>query len=248
VSRPVFYPTHFLEGSTVTVSGEAVGFDGDHLSDRDIQSLWMDTAFAGSRIIRANWTATDPIPAVDTWIIPAGHGLVGVALSLQSSPDNVTYTQRDLVTPSTTAAIIRPLPGGAYTFPWWTLVMTGAASAPYLSELYLTQGFPVPLSPGLRGTDGFISNVNRVVTPGGFVRMARNWGPRWSASWTLPLWSATQWATSLASVFPIVDAKPFYLTDVDGILRWVTLEAPTWLGTGVIPTVRDLQITLQAAA
>jgi hypothetical protein len=248
MTRPIFYPTHLLEGSTVTVSGSAVGFDANNLSDRNVQSLWMDTAFVGSRTILAHWTSTDPVPAVDTWIVPAGHGLVGVSLSLQSSPDNATYTQRDLVTPATTVAINRPLSGGPYTAPWWSLVMTGATGPPYLSELYLTQGIPVPLSPLLAGEDGAVSDVTRVVTPGGFVRMARNWGPRWQASWTLPMWSASQWATALASVFPIIDSKPFYLTDVDGVLRWVTLMAPTWLGTGAIPTVRDLQIVLQAAA
>jgi hypothetical protein len=248
MSRPVFYPTHFLEGSTVTVPGAAVGFEANNLSDRNVQSLWMDTAFAGSRSILAHWTSSDPVPAVDTWIIPAGHGLVGVGLSLQSSPDNVTFTPRDTVTPSTTAAINRSLVGGPYTFPWWALVMTGATAASYLSELYLTQGIPVPLSPLLNGMDGLVSDVTRIVTPGGFVRLARNWGPRWHASWTLPMWTASQWATALTSVFPIIDAKPFYLTDVDGILRWVTLVAPTWLGTGVIPTVRDLQLVLEAAA
>jgi hypothetical protein len=248
MSRPVFYPTHVLEGSTVTVTGETVGFEARHLSDRDVQSLYLDTGFSGTRTILAQWTASDPVPAVDTWIVPAGHGLVGVALSLQSSPDNAAWTTRDTITPVTTAAIFRPLPGGPYTLAWWRLTMTGATSAPYLSELYLTQGFPVPLSPLLNGTDGLVSDVTRIVTPGGFVRLGRNWGPRWHASWTLPMWTASQWATALVSVFPIIDAKPFYLTDVDGVLRWVTLEAPAWLGTGVIPTVRDLQLVLEAAA
>src|SRR4029453_18922127 len=134
--HPVFYPAHFFEGSTVTVTGEATGFSKDNLSDRDIVTLYQDTGTAGTRVLTAHWTSATAAPAVNTWIIPAQHGLVGVALSLESSPDGSTWTARDTYTPTTTATIQRAFT--AITADWWRLTLMGA-TVPYLAELFLTQ-------------------------------------------------------------------------------------------------------------
>jgi hypothetical protein len=243
--HPVFYPAHFFEGSTVTVTGEATGFSKDNLSDRDIVTLYQDTGTAGTRALTAHWTSAMAAPAVNTWIIPAQHGLVGVALSLESSPDGSTWTVRDTYTPTTTATIQRAFT--AITADWWRLTLTGA-TVPYLAELFLTQAVTFPRSTNYETRDGLISDVQRQVTPGGTVRKCRRWGPRWFAQYTITAIELADWDTLLATTFPLVDARCFYMTDMYGTLRYAELLDPTWSGDLMPIERRTLRLALQAAA
>jgi hypothetical protein len=246
--QPVFYPAHFFEGSTVTVTGEATGFSKDHLSDRDIVTVYQDSGTAGTRILMAQWTNTEPRPSVDTWIIPAQHGLVGTTLSLESSVNGTTWTVRDTYVPTTTAVIRRVIPGGPHAAGWWRLTLTGAIGAPYLAELFLTRAVTLPRSTNYETRDGLVSEVARFVTPGGSVRKSRRWGPRWFAQYTIAAITLADWDVLMAAVFPIIDARCFYLTDMYGTLRYAELLDSRWEGALMPIERRTVSLALQAAA
>jgi hypothetical protein len=246
----VFYPSHFFERATMAATGTDPAFPLNHVSDRDIEALWKDSGFSGTRVLSGQWAGSpDPFPPVGDWLIPPGHGLVGVTLSLESSANGSAWTARDSFTPSTTAAVNRAIPSGPFTFEWWRMTMIGAGSAPYLAELILSKSVTMPFGPSIGGfRDGVRSEVVRRVTTGGTVRKSRYWGPRWRASYTVRDILPADWATLIADVAPIVDAKFCYMTDADGVLRYVEVLEPDWLGEAAPIDRRDVSLELQAVA
>jgi len=245
MAKPVFYPVSFLEASTIMVDGAAEGFPADALGDRDVEQLWKDSE-GGARQITAQWTDADP-PAVDTWILPAGHGLVGAPLTLESSGDGAAWTARDSVTPTSAATLARTL-AVPVTAAWWRLTMTTAAAA-YLAELYLTAAVPLPWAPSIGSlSDGLVGDVTRVVTPGGVVRKSRHWGLRWRASWTIADIDVPDWDRITAAIYPVLEGRFCYVRDHDGVLRWVELLEPQWLADAAAVSRRNLRLELQEVA
>jgi hypothetical protein len=245
---PVFYPAHYLAGSTVTVTGEDPNYPAYNLSDRGIVELWKDNGFSGFRIIQAQWTGVTPIPAWDTWIIPNNHGLVGVACSLQTSPDGSAWTIIDAVTPTTTKTIKRTI--APVSPAWMRLVMSGASAAPYMAELYISKAVVLPISAKYNSSDGVLSDVTRRITPGGVVRKAKNWGPRFYASYQLPWISedSGDWKALMDAIFTVLDSRFCYMTDILGQLQFVELTDPKWTGVMTPIRARQLTLTLQAVA
>ena len=241
--KPVFYPSSFLEGSTVTVEGAAEGFPADALSDRDVELLWKDTV-GGTRFLKGQWTTPAPIPAVDTWILPTGHGLAGAPLTLSSSVDGSTWTPRDTVTPASSGTLLRTL-AAPITAGWWALTMETTAAA-YLSELYLTAGVALPYAPSMQSLeDGLVGDVTRRITPGGVVRKSRHWGQRWRAQWTFIDIDVPKWEELLASVYAVLEGRFCYLRDHNGIIRFVELLEPAWIGEAAAVSRRDVRVGLQ---
>lgn len=245
MAKPVFYPVSLLEDSTIGVEGAAEGFPADALGDRDVEVLWKDTT-GGTRHITAQWTGANP-PAVDTWILPAGHGLTGATVSLESSPDGAAWTVRDTTTPPSAATLARTLVAPV-TAAWWRLRMTTAAAA-YLSELYLTAAVPLPFAPSIGDLeDGLIGEVVRRVTPGGVVRKSRQWGQRWKARWTIADIDVPDWNRITAAIYPVLEGRFCYVRDHDGVLRWVELLQPQWLADAAAVSRRNLSLDLQEVA
>ena len=241
--KPVFYPGSFLEESAIFVDGAAEGFPAEALGDRDIELLWKDTV-GGTRTIRAQWTGVSGPPAVDAWILPAGHGLAGTAVTLQSGPDGASWTTRDSVTPSSSGTLLRTLPA-PITAAWWRLVMTTGPAA-YLSELYLTAGVALPYAPSMQSLeDGLVGDVTRRITPGGTVRKSRHWGQRWRANWTFIDIDVPKWEELLASVYAVLEGRFCYLRDHNGIIRFVELREPAWMGEAAAVSRRDVRVELQ---
>jgi hypothetical protein len=218
---PVAYALNLLEATTsaVTVTGTAAGSSLNRLFDRDITLPWIDSGTAGTRNIQVDQGAGGT-QAVSSWIIAGPHNLA-VALSLESSPDNAAWTVRDTVTPATTVAFRRSF--SPITARYWRLQIPSPASAPSIPEFFLTVAVPFPKGPHPDGARrGVVPNVVRHESVGGYVWKTRRGGTRWRAEWPLRLLTDAQRQTFETLLTALLDAsRPFWLEDVDGVLRWV---------------------------
>lgn len=245
MSAPILYPKQYLDFATITISPgtEVTDFPISALGDRDPVTLWKDSGFSGTRTILATWNSPATIPSLDTWIIPAGHGLAGYTLNLRTNPGAVL---RDTVVPADASAIRRVL-GSAFAPTSWQLDIVSASAAPYLGELYITTGVPMPRASAYGGGDGAISGLSRRVSVGGTPRVSRQWGPRWRGEWSIPFVTESTFQ-ALVTDFGDIDAKPFFLLDDFGILRFVEQLDDQLFSPFQPITRRDLRLRFQSAS
>lgn len=250
MQAPVFYPTHFFEGCILTVTGQATGFESYYLNDRDVAALWMDSAFSGTRTVTGHWTSTGTPPDVERLIIPAGHGLAGTTLTVQSAPEpGSSWSTRGTITPLTNDDVVLPMSAGAFNAPWWRVQIAGATAAPYAAEFYLTAGVAMERGSNYDGgNDGAISGITRRVSIGGTVRKSRQWGPRWYGEYTIPGITEDNWSAWITTVFPVLDHTFCYMVDDYGVLRFVELLDAQQTAAFVPILRRTPRLRLQAVA
>jgi hypothetical protein len=220
---PIFYGLNILETWTVTVSGEAAGKPKERLFDRDVGLPWQDTSSAGDRILKAARGA-QPAQSLDTWAVAAGHNLSGATLTWESSPDDAIWTVRDTFVPSDASAILRSI--SPLTFDFWRLKITGASTAPSISELFFTLKVAVTgyLSEnGMR--QGLVGNVAVQMSVAGYVWGAQLGVERWAATYPLRELTTADKA-ALEALFQALKGgtKFLWVKDADGVVRWVRWE------------------------
>lgn len=219
MAAPVLYPRHFFEAATITVTGEATGLPKARLADRELLLAYQDAAATGTREIKGQVAGNTLAP--NRWIVPSGHNLAGASLSLESSPDGATWTVRDALT-GDAGVINRPI-SSPPTVDWWRLTVTGAGAAPLLHELYLTASVTLPRGPDERAlVEGPVANRARHESIGGKVWSARLGPSRWRTTYLIRDLTAGDRTAVEAAFADLRDgARPFYLLDADGVLRWI---------------------------
>jgi hypothetical protein len=213
----VFYPANVFDEATLAVTSERDDGPKENLADRDVLNPWIaeDTSaqeLTGDKV----GNALTP----DTLILPGGHGLAGLALVVRSAPDGSSWTSRKTYTPSTDAAVAVALTSTTLVA-WWQLQIASGGAAADLAELYLSLGVSTAKVPSQQGTQlAPITGVSRGETRGGQSYLSQRQTPRWRMTYT---WTRISEADRLILDGLWTLARPFYLADHTGALRWVTL-------------------------
>ena len=216
---PILYPGNLLAPpSIVTATGTAAGFPLRRLYDGEIGLPWKDSA-SGTRQIILDQGATGA-RAIDTVIFAAGHNLAGLTVSLDSAPDGSAWTQRALFT--VTAGVHRQ------SVPirlerWWRLNIVAPSVAPAIAEVVFTAALALPVAPVLRGQDvGQLSNVVDLESYGGMEWGLARGAVRWTSLYPLVAMDQTSRDALVTAHRTLAGgAQHCYLTDVDGVTRWV---------------------------
>jgi hypothetical protein len=216
---------NILENSTVTSSptGET-SYPTYHLYDRRIGRNYQASAASTTTISIDQGAVTSY--EVDTLIIPSGHNLTGLVLSLDSSPNNSTWTTQSTWTQSGSGQIHKTFT--AVTVRYWRLVITSPASKPYLGELYLTKSYEWDRNPKELDRGNYpMFNVQRLEDSGGRPRYIELGDKREIREYELEFISGTH-RTSIVDLNTAWAAKnPFYMLDTDGnTLLFVELTSP----------------------
>jgi hypothetical protein len=216
---PILYPVNVLAPpSVVTTTGAAAGFPNRRLYDGDIGLLWRDSA-AGTRDITVDGGFARTI---DTVILGAGHTLAGLTVTVLSGATAGGVTSRTSFTVGDPGVPHRH-PFGPVTDRWWVVRVASPSLAPAIPELVLSLGTPFPSSPVLRGHEvGQRSQVIDLESYGGYEWNLVRGPVRWTASYPLLQMTPAERDTMLAAHRALDGgARACYLTDGEGVTRWV---------------------------
>lgn len=216
---PVLYPGNVLAPPAVLSAGAAAGFPVSRLADGDVGLLWQDSA-TGTRTLTIDQGAGGS-QAVDTLLLAVGHNLAGVTVTVASGP-----TSGSLVTRASGAvpdATLYRLAVPVRTDRWWSVTFASTVAAPHVPELVLTRAVPFPSSPVLRSQEmGQRSTVIDLESYSGYEWNLVRGPVRWTASYPLVAMTAADRDALLAAHRALAGgARACYLTDVEGITRWV---------------------------
>jgi len=216
---PILYPVNVLAPpAVVTTTGAAPGFPARRLMDGDIGLLWRDSA-AGTRDVVVDGGVAK---TVDTILLGAGHNCAGCTVEVLSGAtvggvaSRTTFTVSDPATPHRHA--FTPA-----TDRWWIVRITSPSLAPAVPELVLSIGVPFPSPPVLRGHEiGQRSQVIDLESYGGYEWNLVRGPVRWTASYPLVQMTPAERDTMLAAHRALDGgARACYLTDSEGVTRWV---------------------------
>jgi hypothetical protein len=216
---PILYPVNVLAPpAVVTTTGAAAGFPARRLYDGDIGLLWQDSA-AGTRDVTVDCGV---VRTVDTVLLGAGHNLAGTSVAVLSGATVGGVTARTTFTVSASTLPHRH-PFGPVTDRWWVVRITSPSLAPAVPELVLSLGVPFPSPPVLRGHEiGQRAQVIDLESYGGYEWNLVRGPVRWTASYPLVQMSAAERDTLLAAHRALdCGARACYLTDSEGVTRWV---------------------------
>lgn len=239
---PILYPINGLAPpAVVTTTGAAAGFPARRLYDGDVGLLWTDSA-AGTRDVLIDLGTAR---AMDTVLFAAGHTLAGLTVDWASGPASGTLTSR--VSFTVGAGTHRQTLPAPQTDRWWRLRITAPSVAPAIPEVVLSLAVPFPSSPILRGQDlGQVANVVDLESYGGYAwGLAR--GPvRWTATYPLVAMTRAQ-RDALLAAHQALDggARHCYLTDGEGVTRWVSWMDRALRFAGQLPDRYDVTLTFR---
>ena len=231
---------NILEAGTVAVTNENSDYPKWRLHDRDIGKLFKGTGTADHTIHVDCGAAVE----VDTLIIPAGHNLTGGAqLDWEHSPDDAAWT--DMATAWAGAAgLISKEAGASQDKQYWRLVLTSLAAIPEIPELFI--GLKLDLADVIAWgyQDGPQGNVERVEALSGRPHFLQQGEDREFRSYQIKIQDSTTRDT-IAAFLAESRHKPFYLKDLDGTWRFMSLVDPN-IGPFGRPSLNryDLQIDM----
>jgi hypothetical protein len=216
---PILYPVNVLATAVAfATSGQAAGFPDRRLYDGDIGLFWRDTA-AGTRDVAMDCGVAR---TVDTVLLGAGHNLAGSSVAVLSGPSVAGATVRTTFTAGAPTVPHRHT-FGPNTDRCWVVRITSVSLAPALPELVLSLGVPFPSPPVLRGHEiGQRSQVIDLESYGGYEWNLVRGPVRWTASYPVVQMTTAQ-RDGLLAAHRALDggARACYLTDSDGVTRWV---------------------------
>lgn len=227
MAAPTAYGFNLLEKATavVTVANESTSQPKERLFDRDVGLTYRSPASTATREVKVNVPSNTE--ALTAWVVSSCHGFVNATLTLDSSPDNAAWTNRDAFTPTSSGRIVRAI--ASVTTDWWRLQATGTTGTIDVGELLLTRSFAFPTAPKAEGpVHRATATVARHESLAGKVWKASLAEERWEAEWGFANMTSSERDTT--ETFFKDDlaggAKAFYLTDPEGATRWVE-----WLDT-----------------
>lgn len=160
----------------------------------------------------------DPRYPVDCLVIPAGHSLNGLALTLQCSSDYFISEAIDAATWNQIDTLMINKSMTEYTKRYWRLLFTPTTVIiPGFAEMFLTKMYIFARNPSWGFTTGNRQNITRNETSSGKVRMIKNGLARREQSYVLAH-IATAQKTALEAWETASDGnlKPIYVEDESG--------------------------------
>ena len=121
-----------VAASTLTATGSAVDFPVSHLANPATYLTWKGDDAAGQTI-----SITPAAAAAVDYLGIARHNLAGTLYTLQSSPDNSTWTTIATGTPTDNSPIIHVFDEAEQ--PYYRLVLGAGPVTPQIAVLYLGQ-------------------------------------------------------------------------------------------------------------
>lgn len=206
--------TNILETSTVLLAygTEDPGYPLYRLYDRSVGRLFKPTV-AETIHIRVDQGAGDNL-AVDRLLIPSGHNLDGLALTLRYSDDDIFY--QTVISWTGTAGLMTKT-WAAETHRYWRLVISNPSSVPEIPELFLTSTYQWergPVRPA--GPLDKVFNAENAVTSGGQDRFLVHGQPKRRRIYKLPRVGEAQKDKLLELNDAWEGSKPFWLCDHTG--------------------------------
>ncbi len=203
---------NILETSSVSLStgSASTSYPLGRICDRDIGRCFHAASSATLEILINQGTAGG---SVDRFMIPPGHNLMGMALSLQNSTNNSTFATVWATTQADTALINATIASGIAQY--WKLKITSPATAPQIPELFLTKDYEWESDPYLYSVGSLddIFNVENDVSAGGQDRFLVHGNPKKQRNYRVVGADSTQKDNILALNNAWAGSKPFWLLD-----------------------------------
>jgi hypothetical protein len=245
--HPIVYAENALEGAilTMTPDGAVPGKGPERLIDRDIGLECEDAGATGPRIWHADRGLDAPTPTIDAWLF-AGAQYAGQLVTLESSPDDTTWTTQGTLTPTADVPqAVSVTPFACPRYVRWTIT---APPAPVrFTEVFLAPARILSFPPTARHTQEPVQpNVVLVTSQSG-----RTWGiqrgaRRWSTRYVLTVAPEADRTALYAILDALQDgALPCWLVDVKGVLRWVRLSGDLTLDAAAGLPVANWTIPLE---
>jgi hypothetical protein len=219
--KPILYTGNLVEEGVLTSSGAALGRPVSRVGDGDIGLFWVDSTSGAGRSITLD-LGVGIQGTADTWSLAAGHNLAGVACHVQTATTTAgPWTTVSSTTPFDNATVRVTMP--ATTARCFRFLMDNPSAVPSLSEWVLAKALTLPSGPQEPSlVTGLLGNVQSYDSQGGYTWTRKKGPPRWEGTYQIRDLTLAQ-RGDLEAAFTASDegARPFYLEDADGILRWV---------------------------
>jgi len=233
---------NILEHSDITVTNEDSDYPHWRLHDRDIGRLFKGTGTA-NHTVHIDQGATTQYEA-DTLIIPSGHNLTGGAqLDWEYSANDADWS--DMVTAWAGAAgQIAKEAGSAQDKRYWRLVLTSLAALPEIPELWIGEQVELADVIAWGYSEGLRGNVERIEALSGRPHFLELGEEREYRNYLCKLQSSAV-RDDLEAFFSHSRGKPFWLKDLDGEWRYMSLADPN-IGPFARPALNryDLQLEM----
>lgn len=220
--KPVLHAGSLAERGTLTAQGAVGDALVSRLADGDIGLPWIDSTTGAERIVTLDLGLAGPLRA-STWVLAAGHNLTGVVVALETGPNlGGPWAPLAQVTPASPAAVRTALPTRPLS-QCWRLRVLAPPAPPRLTEWVLSDALTLPSGPQEPSlVTGPLGNVQTYESPAGYTWTRKKGAPRWEADYQIRDLSHEERA-ALESAFAATDegARPIFLDDADGVLRWV---------------------------
>lgn len=217
---------NILEGAAVTLSvgAEDASYPLYRLYDRMIGKVFKGSA-AATTTVKIDQGAAPA--AVDRLIIPAGHNLGGVTLTIKHSADDVTYTDAVAGWVQPDGLMINKS-WAAVTKRYWKFTITTPAAAPYLTEMFLTATYEWERDPARSESGPFddVFNVDNLVRADGGDRFAVRGEPKRQRPYGIVNAPETMKTALLALNSAWAGCRPFWLYDHEGTWIFGKLAEP----------------------
>jgi len=203
---------NILESASVSLStgSASTSYPLYRIYDRDIGKCFHAGSSATLEILINQGTSST---VVNRLLIPIGHNLLGMALSLQNSTDGVTYATVYSCTQADTALINATFATDIKQY--WKLAITSPATAPQIPELFLTRDYAWESDPHLYSVGALddIFNVENDIVAGGQDRFLVHGDPKKQRNYKVVGADSTQQTNILAVNEAWAGSKPFWLFD-----------------------------------
>ena len=211
---------NILETSEVTVSSENASFPAYRLYDRNIGKLFKGNSTPANFYITVD-QCTGNFEA-DRLIIPSGHNLGGLALKLQYSTDNFVSDSHDA---DSWTGYLGDMNRSfsAQTKRFWRLNIASPATAPELTEMYLTKDYTFERSPVYGLIESQKKNVKREESLSGQVQLTKYGEMKRVRRYNVNQMSALQRYNFELWVQQWAGTKCFYVIDHTGILIFMEM-------------------------
>jgi hypothetical protein len=209
---------NILETSSVSLStgSASTSYPLYRIYDRDIGRLFKAGSSATLEILINQGTAGT---VVDRMLIPPGHNLIGMALSLQNSTNGSTFATVYSCTQADTALINATFATDIRQY--WRLVITSPATAPQIPELFLTRDYTWESDPHLYSVGSLdnIFNVENDIAAGGQDRFMVFGNPKKQRNYKVVGADSTQETNIQTFNNAWAGCKPFWLFDHNS--QWI---------------------------
>lgn len=224
MSKIITYNKNILEDGTVTVSpAENASYPAYRLYDRLLGRLFKFGSAINPSTIHVD-QGTAPIE-IDTLIMPTGHNLTGLTLTLEYSDNNSAWTTAKSWSQSGNTQIEQSFT--ASTHRYWRLSIASPSTAPQIGELFLTKSYTWDRNPDELDRKIYpIFNVQRIEDASGIPRFYKAGESKRNYEYVLSKISSTHRTAIVSLNTEWAGKNPFWMKDPDSTLIFGELVAP----------------------